>query len=280
MARTAQRPRLRGDGDYDARAGSRPTTAMLAIADSVLLRPLGLPHSGRIDSLGFIDGSGEQWDTSWKNYEALRGGVKSFEVIAAYGSLPAPVSTTESSLVKLVAHATPSLFQVAGVKPLLGRTLVDADARAQVAVIGNGYWRDTLHGDPHSRRLALPPRRRLRGRRIAACGGGHLRRAGLHGRAADARDRHKDGARVVASRRSHARARTGRSHVRRGHGAGLRAVWPAARSIRSFLFGVPVLDPVTFAQVALLLGLVCLVAAAAPARRAAAVDPMQALRAE
>jgi ABC-type antimicrobial peptide transport system permease subunit len=54
----------------------------------------------------------------------------------------------------------------------------------------------------------------------------------------------------------------------------------ATRLLKSFLFGVSQHDPLTVVVVSLLL-LVCGVAAAfVPARRAASVDPMQALRTE
>jgi ABC-type lipoprotein release transport system permease subunit len=50
--------------------------------------------------------------------------------------------------------------------------------------------------------------------------------------------------------------------------------------MHSFLFEVSAIDPVTFTLVPVLMALVALVAAWIPARRAAAVDPMEALRAD
>jgi putative ABC transport system permease protein len=49
---------------------------------------------------------------------------------------------------------------------------------------------------------------------------------------------------------------------------------------RGLLYGVPALDPITYAGAPLLLGTVALAATWLPANRAAAVDPVRALRAE
>jgi len=54
----------------------------------------------------------------------------------------------------------------------------------------------------------------------------------------------------------------------------------AVRVLRSMLFGVTAFDPFSFAGAAVALVLTVLLAGVAPARRAAAIDPMQALRSE
>jgi ABC-type antimicrobial peptide transport system permease subunit len=59
---------------------------------------------------------------------------------------------------------------------------------------------------------------------------------------------------------------------------GLAIAAAAARALESLLFGVPGLDPLTFTGTAALFALVALAATAMPARRAASIDPMRALR--
>lgn len=61
---------------------------------------------------------------------------------------------------------------------------------------------------------------------------------------------------------------------------GLLLAGAAARAISSFLFGIGAYDPLTFSGVAALLAIIALAACYIPARRAAKVDPLVALRYE
>lgn len=65
-----------------------------------------------------------------------------------------------------------------------------------------------------------------------------------------------------------------------GSGTGMAGAWGLTRFVGSQLYGVPSTDPVTFVVAALVLMLIALLASALPARRAAKVDPVIALRAE
>jgi ABC-type antimicrobial peptide transport system permease subunit len=65
-----------------------------------------------------------------------------------------------------------------------------------------------------------------------------------------------------------------------GSAIGLTAAGFVAQLLRTFLFGVHAVDPMTFGAVAALMIGLALAAAWIPARRAASVDPMKTLRME
>jgi putative ABC transport system permease protein len=65
-----------------------------------------------------------------------------------------------------------------------------------------------------------------------------------------------------------------------GLGLGLTGAWLLSRVLSSQLYEVTSRDPVTYAGVAALLGVVALAATYLPARRALQVDPMISLRSE
>jgi ABC-type antimicrobial peptide transport system permease subunit len=62
--------------------------------------------------------------------------------------------------------------------------------------------------------------------------------------------------------------------------AGLVLAMAFARLVRGLLYGVGPADPLTFVVIALALGAAAAVASWLPARRAARIDPVEALRSE
>jgi ABC-type antimicrobial peptide transport system permease subunit len=65
-----------------------------------------------------------------------------------------------------------------------------------------------------------------------------------------------------------------------GVGIGAAAAAGLTQLMKSLLFGISPLDPLTYAAVPLVLAVAAVLASYLPARRAAAVDPVEALRAE
>jgi predicted permease len=63
-----------------------------------------------------------------------------------------------------------------------------------------------------------------------------------------------------------------------GIGVGLTAAWATARTLTAMLYGIDAHDAASFGAVAVVLALVAAAACAIPARRAARVDPLQAMR--
>ncbi len=74
--------------------------------------------------------------------------------------------------------------------------------------------------------------------------------------------------------------RAGMGQAALGVGIGIVLALGATRALRSLLFGIGAADPLTFGVVALVLAAVAALASWIPARRAASVDPMVALRSE
>lgn len=63
-----------------------------------------------------------------------------------------------------------------------------------------------------------------------------------------------------------------------GIGIGIAGAFVVTRYMRTLLFGVKPIDIITFIAVAIALGIVVLIACLIPARRAAKIDPLEALR--
>jgi ABC-type antimicrobial peptide transport system permease subunit len=65
-----------------------------------------------------------------------------------------------------------------------------------------------------------------------------------------------------------------------GLAVGVGVALAAARALSSFLYGVSASDPLTFVAVATLIGIIGVIATFLPARRAANLDPLAALRSD
>ena len=128
--------------------GIGATTAMLAVVDSVLLRPVALPHAERLVTLSRMIKGQRADNFVFKDLDAL-GTVKSFEAVGGYGSFPTPVATAAGTKVTQVVSPVAGFFRVAAVGARMGRVLTADDAGRPVAVVNDEFWREALHADPH-----------------------------------------------------------------------------------------------------------------------------------
>ncbi len=130
--------------------GLGAVTAMLAIVDSVLIRPVALPHAEQLVHVGKLTRGVHEDIFLPRDIEALQSGVKSFASVAAYTSLPSPVTTASGTRVAMNLSVLPGFFDVPGVPARLGRLPSAKEGTLPWAVVSDTFWRETLHGDPHA----------------------------------------------------------------------------------------------------------------------------------
>jgi putative ABC transport system permease protein len=130
--------------------GVGANTAIFTVIESVLLRPLPYVHADRLLYLS-PDQSHGFGSTSWLNYRDIRDQARQFAAVAAYSEDVAVVSTHDGAQSVVAPHVTTNLFSMLGVHPLLGRVFTDSDGlpgAPEVALLSEGMWRETFHGDP------------------------------------------------------------------------------------------------------------------------------------
>ena len=125
---------------------------MFTVTDSVLLRPLPYRDAARlVDVSGSKEGPGMA--TSWLNYRDMQEYCKQMEEVAGYAEDVGVVESAQTAQSVFAPRVTPNLFPMLGVHAVLGRgfTATDAQRGAEpVAVLSNGFWKQTLAGDPHA----------------------------------------------------------------------------------------------------------------------------------
>jgi len=123
-------------------------TAKFVVVDSVMLRPLPYQNADRMVFLGL--NTGEFGPTSWMNYRDIREQAQGLESLGAY-TLDLGIISSRSGLVSVVAPSvTPSLFNLLGKKPILGRTFLEEEGQASgphVAVISEALWHEMFSAD-------------------------------------------------------------------------------------------------------------------------------------
>ncbi len=144
--------------------GIGASTLIYSVLDGVLLKPLPYPDAGRIVRVFQVNADGvDRVNLSHPNFEDLKAQTRSFSALAAFESLTEPVVGGSEAARLEVAHVSRELYDVIGVRPILGRAFV---AEEQVpggppaVLISYRFWQRYLGGtaDLASRSLRVGDR--------------------------------------------------------------------------------------------------------------------------
>lgn len=130
--------------------GLGAATTMLAIVNSVLLRPVALPHPEQMVVLFREVHGTKEYSLSFPQIHALNERSKLFSAVSGYTSMPRPVGTSDGSRVAMVTRVLPNFFRMLDVQAKYGRMFTEPDRDAPVVVVNYSFWRERLHSDPRA----------------------------------------------------------------------------------------------------------------------------------
>ncbi len=130
--------------------GLGATTGMLAIVRSVLVRSLDYRDADRLVLVGTSDQANTSSDVSYPDFQEMRRNLHLFQQIGAYISVPLAVQTSDGAQMLVAPAVTANLFDMLGIRPLLGRSFrqEDESAAAGTAIVSYEFWQHSLHGRP------------------------------------------------------------------------------------------------------------------------------------
>lgn len=129
--------------------GIGATTGMLAIVQSVLLRPLDYRQPERLLWVETSEnGDEDYYSVPIADFFELQRGLHQFEQLAAFNSLPVPVETDEGTEMLLAPEVSTNFFQTFGVLPEMGRPFREGDDApgAGAAIVSHEFWQNSMHG--------------------------------------------------------------------------------------------------------------------------------------
>src|SRR5829696_1246878 len=131
--------------------GIGANTAIFSVVNELLLRPLPYRDAERIVTAWEVTPEGRhQNTTSRTNFRAWRDQNSSFEYLAAFTDQRLNLTGTGDPEELSVQFATPEFFRILGVDPILGRTFLPEDDKADqspVAVLSYGLWQRRFGGE-------------------------------------------------------------------------------------------------------------------------------------
>jgi hypothetical protein len=94
--------------------GLGAATAMLGIVDSVLLRPVALPHADQLVMLVRHDKSGDQGNFTFQQLDTIRKAVPNFTDVLEYTNLPKPVRSANGTRMSATVETSLNFFVRSG----------------------------------------------------------------------------------------------------------------------------------------------------------------------
>jgi putative ABC transport system permease protein len=130
--------------------GIGANSAMFSVVDGVLLRPLPYPESDRLVRLDEV-ARGEPASVNYLNFIDWKAQQDVFEAMGLYRTALTTLTGRGPARHLIGAEMSADAFAALRVQPALGRGFRADDEQAgatPVVLLGHGFWRDHLGGDP------------------------------------------------------------------------------------------------------------------------------------
>lgn len=135
--------------------GMAQNTAMFSGANPILFRPLAVDDPERLVVIEEVQSQTQQVSAgvSWPLFQDWQSQASSFSGIGLYERVSLILGTPVEQQWVSTARVTPSLINLLGVRPVLGRLInhqEDKPGAAPVALISHGLWQRMFDGDPRA----------------------------------------------------------------------------------------------------------------------------------
>lgn len=124
---------------------------LFSLVNTLIIEPLPMPQPDRLMALGEPKSNGIDVIDS-DQYLALRGGMRSVDLMGAYMGMGVSVDEGRGATYYAGSRMTASMMPLLGIQPLLGRGLMPSDetpGAPKVALLGESLWRHGFNADPH-----------------------------------------------------------------------------------------------------------------------------------
>jgi putative ABC transport system permease protein len=131
--------------------GIGANSAMFAVADATLLRPLPYPGADRLVMVSELGRDGRRGNVNPLDFVDWSERARTFEAMAGAMSGQGSITGSDGIAVPLATQAvTARFFDVLSIRPIVGRTFRPSDEgpRPDVVVLSEGLWRSHFNADP------------------------------------------------------------------------------------------------------------------------------------